>query len=315
MLLKILEDFMYRNDNRSRVKRSIRKRKVKKTKYILFSSTIIVILTLVFIKFFLPALNSNLKNNTGVANGSSEAVWVENKEDTIKAKPKKTEESLDDTVKKDEPDTATNSVSGNDDEKVEDSETDKEENKPKKDGEYDFKMDSAVGSLIYYNQTDKRWSEQLYGPQDPIGTHGCGPTVMATIVSSLTDTKMNPKEMSDWAYDKGYCAVGNGSSHSIIPETAKAFGLNVEPLYRASAEDIRTALNNGKIVVALSGHGIFSPEDGHFFIIRELKPNGKVTVSDSVNLEHVFMQWDIDTILSQASPVSSAGGPFWAISK
>lgn len=314
MLLKILEDIMYRNNNRSRVRRPIRKNKVKKTKYILFSTTIIVFLTLVFIKFFLPALNSNLKSNPNVDDGSGDVVWVENKENTIKAKTKKADESLEDAETKVEPE-KTDEIESNNEEQTGDSENNPNENKTKKAGEYDFKMDSAVGSLIYYNQTDKRWADLLYGPQDPIGTHGCGPTVMATIVSSLTDTQMNPKEMSDWAHENGYCAVGNGSSHSLIPETAKAFGLNVEPLYRANAEDIRTALNNGKIVVALSGHGIFSPDDGHFFIIREIKPNGKVTISDSVKLEHVFMQWDIDTILSQASPVSSAGGPFWAISK
>lgn len=315
MLLKILEDIMYHNNNRSRVRRPIKKTKVKKTKYILFSSTIIVLLTLVFIKFFLPALNSNLKNSANVSNDSGKAVWVENKEDTIKAKPKKDKEKVEDIEARDDSDAVIEPGSRAEEEKPEEQESASNEDKNKKNGEYDFKMDSAVGSLIYYNQMDKRWAEQLYGPQDPIGTHGCGPTVMATVVSSLTDTQMNPKEMSDWAYENGYCAVGNGSSHALIPETAKAFGLNVEPLYRASAEDIRTALNNGKIVVALSGHGIFSPDDGHFFIIREIKPNGKVTISDSVKLEHVFMQWDIDTILSQASPVSSAGGPFWAISK
>lgn len=292
---------MYYNDNSKR--RKINKRtKINKTRFILFSISLIMVLTFVFVKFFLPGLNADLTGHANGLNDETQAVWVENTEDTIR--PKK-EETKSEAEKEDETETAEESQEPG-------FSSDNNNSNP---GEYDFKMDSVVGPLVYFNQMDSRWTDQLYGPQDQIGTHGCGPAVMATIVSSLTDQYMDPKEMSDWSYNNGYCAVGDGSSHALIPEAAKAFGLNVEPLYHASKEDIVDALTNGKIVVVLSGHGIFSPDDGHFFIIRDLKPNGKVTISDSVKIEHIYMQWDIETIIEESSHITSAGGPFWAISK
>ncbi len=294
---------MYYNDNSKRRKIN-RRTKINKTRFILFSTSLILVLTFVFIKFFLPGLNANLTGHANGMNNETEAIWVENKEDTIR--PKKEESQ---NVSEEKVETETEDKS---DKETQENVVVDENNAP---GEYDFNMDSVVGPLIYFNQMDSRWNDELYGPQDPIGTHGCGPAVMATIVSSLTDQYMNPKEMSDWSYNNGYCSVGAGSSHALIPEAAKAFGLNVEPLYHATKDDIVNALSGGKIVVVLSGYGIFSPDDGHFFIIRDLKPNGKVTISDSVKTEHVYMQWDIETIIEESSHITSAGGPFWAISK
>ena len=45
--------------------------------------------------------------------------------------------------------------------------------------------------LIYYNQSDEAWAEEPYG-SDTVGRYGCGPAVMAMVVSTLTDTRMDP---------------------------------------------------------------------------------------------------------------------------
>ena len=79
--------------------------------------------------------------------------------------------------------------------------------------------------LVYYNQTDERWANELYGEVDYIEEAGCGPTVLAMAVSSLTDTQINPKEMADWAAENGYCAPGSGSYHTLIADGLKNFGL------------------------------------------------------------------------------------------
>ena len=41
--------------------------------------------------------------------------------------------------------------------------------------------------MVYYCQSDEEWANQLYGT-DPIGPYGCGPTAMAMVVASMTDT-------------------------------------------------------------------------------------------------------------------------------
>ena len=50
-------------------------------------------------------------------------------------------------------------------------------------------------NLIYYDQTASRWAEEPYG-SDTIGRYGCGPTVMAMVVSTLTQTSIRRNDRS-----------------------------------------------------------------------------------------------------------------------
>lgn len=278
---------MYYNDNSQRQTRNqIRSRKRRnKFRFAVFILIVTMSLTGLALKFLLPILRP-------------EEVYTP-KEDKIysekKTKELATEEKIDRSVEL---------------------KTETEVTEAKTEiGEFVFDMESVQGPLKYYNQTDKRWDKLLYGPKDPIGSHGCGPTVMATIISSLTEQKFDPKTMSDWAYTQGYCAVGNGSLHSLIPEAAKAFGLKVTPLGKTDEKTLVDTLKSGKIVVMLSGHGVFSDSDGHFIILRQIKENGKIMISDSVKLDHVFQEWDPKDLVKESSNGAGAGGPFWAIYK
>ena len=47
----------------------------------------------------------------------------------------------------------------------------------------------------YYNQLDQRWKDTVYG-DSTIGRSGCEPTALAMAVSSLTDTTIDPMQMS-----------------------------------------------------------------------------------------------------------------------
>ncbi|MFA9398746.1 MAG: C39 family peptidase, partial [Clostridiaceae bacterium] len=71
--------------------------------------------------------------------------------------------------------------------------------------------------VVYYNQADIRWSDKPYGITGTIGRSGCGPTSLSIAVSSLTDKKVDPVQMSKWAYDNGYYCEGVGSYHTLIP--------------------------------------------------------------------------------------------------
>ena len=169
--------------------------------------------------------------------------------------------------------------------------------------------DSSV-NVVYFNQLDEKYKNQLYG-QDKVGTHGCGPTSMAIVISSLTGQIYDPIYMCDWSVKNGYYAVGSGSYHSLIPNSAKAFGLNGEGLGNDKAKVV-DALNNGKLVVALMGKGTFT-NSGHFIVLRGITSEGKILVADPASYKRSKQQFDIDLIMNETRQGAGAGGAFWSI--
>ena len=176
----------------------------------------------------------------------------------------------------------------------------------------DLSFSDGGREVVYYNQMDSRWCNELYGKTQTIGYGGCGPTAMAIVVSTLTDTKINPKEMSDWAYEHGYCCEGNGSYRTLIPEGATAYGLSVEGAGRGDAQKIIDALAAGKLVVAIMGPGHFTTS-GHFIVLRGVTSEGKLLIADPVSYNKSQKEWDSSIVFKEASRSNAAGGPFWII--
>ena len=58
--------------------------------------------------------------------------------------------------------------------------------------------------VIYYMQSDARWANTYYGGTDTMEVYACGPTSMSMVVSSLTDVKIDPVQMANWANQNGY---------------------------------------------------------------------------------------------------------------
>ena len=163
--------------------------------------------------------------------------------------------------------------------------------------------------VAYYSQLDERWAGQPYGT-DKIGTHGCGPTCMAMVVSTLTGKTVEPPEMAQWAYENGYWCPENGSYHSLIPEAAGVWGLSVQS--GLSAQDIVDALAEGRLVVAIMAEGHFT-SGGHFIVLRGVTAEGKILVADPASLGRSSQEWDLPLIINEARKGAGAGGPFWAI--
>lgn len=166
--------------------------------------------------------------------------------------------------------------------------------------------------IVYYNQNDERWSNKMYGKNDTIGIYGCGPTTLAMIVSSLTDTNMNPEDMAAWAYNNGQFCAGSGSYHSIIPEGAKSFGLTVNSFTDYTSKGIIQELSTGKIIVALMDKGHFT-SGGHFIILRGITLEGKVLIADPQSLENSKTEWDTQIIIDEIKYGAGFGGPMWSI--
>jgi hypothetical protein len=167
--------------------------------------------------------------------------------------------------------------------------------------------------ITYFNQSEEPWNSGAYGSDD-IGKYGCGPTVMAMAVSSLTDQYSNPVEMAQWAYENDHWASRGGSYTTLIQDAASAFGLQGESLPDLSADTLRQALQSGKLVVALMGPGDFT-ESGHFILLHGVIPGGKILVADSNSRERSLMAWDPQVVIDQLSPNRRDGAPLWAISK
>lgn len=167
-------------------------------------------------------------------------------------------------------------------------------------------------SLLYYNQGDDAWANQLYG-KDPIGKYGCGPTSMAMVVSSLTEQSLNPVEMAAWASQHGYWASRSGSYLSIVSGTAAAFGLHCDSLGGdCTASDLQQALASGGVAVALMGPGHFT-KGGHFIVLRGATLDGGILVADPNSRDNSLTVWDPQTILDELSPSRSSGAPLWLI--
>ena len=165
--------------------------------------------------------------------------------------------------------------------------------------------------VVYFNQLDERFADEAYGT-DKIGTHGCGPTAMSIVVSTLSDQTMDPIQMSEWAYKEGYWCKNSGSYHSLIPEAAEAWDLPVEGCTTGEPQRIVDALSSGKLVVAIMTKGHFT-SSGHFIVLRGVTEDGKIMVADPASYKRSQQTWDLSIILNEASKRAGAGGPFWII--
>lgn len=170
----------------------------------------------------------------------------------------------------------------------------------------------TTGLLTYYNQSDPRWADALYGPTDPMAAFGCGPTALAMVVSSYTSTTITPPEMAVWASDNGYCSRGEGSRHELIPEGLTHFGLVVTPISDRSTGAVLEELRKSRIVIALMNKGYFT-NGGHFLLLTQITEDGTIRIADPASWENTTKSWDLEFILSQVRSRAEAGGPLWSV--
>ncbi len=168
-------------------------------------------------------------------------------------------------------------------------------------------------NVHYYSQLDGRWKDLPYGHTSTIGQAGCGPTSLAIAVSSLTNTQIDPIQMSQWAYENGYLCEGSGSYHSLIPEGGRHFGLTVEGCTANEPQKIIDALSSGKLVIVILGKGHFT-KSGHFLVMRGVTAEGKILIADPASTRKSNIEWDLSIFLDEARKGAAAGGPFWILS-
>ena len=177
----------------------------------------------------------------------------------------------------------------------------------------DIVFSNADTPVVYYNQTDARWGNKLYGRTGTIGWEGCGPTALAIVVASMTDNKVTPYDVAQWSVQNGYRCEGNGSYHSLIPNGGEHYGLTVAKIGKDSKKLVE-ALESGKLVIAIMSPGHFTTT-GHFIVLRGITEEGNVLVADPASVKRSNQEWSLGIILNEASTRAGAGGPFWVFSR
>lgn len=179
-------------------------------------------------------------------------------------------------------------------------------------GEYTLSLASSIGTLTYYNQSDARWANYLYGGSDPMAAYGCGPTALAMLVNSFTEHTCQPPDIAAWAADNHYWSAGYGTRHEFVPDCANAFGLHAASFQNYTVEGLMSELKSGHVIVALMGPGHFS-DSGHFIIITDDWSGNQVRVADPARLERTQLAWDAQVILDEMLVGASGGGPLWSV--
>lgn len=176
----------------------------------------------------------------------------------------------------------------------------------------DITFSDAETPVTYYNQTDSRWGNQMYGKSGTIGEAGCGPTALAIAVASLTDQKVTPYDVAQWSVENGYRCEGNGSYHSLIPAGGAHYGLTVTGIGNNSKKLVE-ALQEGKLVIAIMTKGHFT-SSGHFIVLRGVTEDGNILVADPASVKRSNREWALGIITNEASRRAGSGGPFWVMS-
>ena len=168
-----------------------------------------------------------------------------------------------------------------------------------------------TGYLRYFNQSDERWSGELFGV-DPIGGYGCGPTALAMAVSSLTGLDVDPAALSAWCASQGYAAPGSGSYYPIVQGVAEHFHLACSSV-GLTVEEMVQSLSGGCVLVALMGPGHFT-SSGHFIVLYGITPEGQVLTADPNSRANSLSPWPPALLLDELSRTRLSGAPLWHLS-
>lgn len=154
--------------------------------------------------------------------------------------------------------------------------------------------------LPYFSQWDPRWGFRDLGKDDYMAVISCGPTALSMIYTGLTgDTTKDPYTLSKEFFGTKYFN-SNGSMATLFTEGAKKLGLTGSYI-GTSEKELKQALNQGKIVVALvreKGIGDFT-RSGHYIILSELTNDCKLKIYDPNSYINTNKDWEIDRVLKQ----------------
>ncbi|SET19986.1 C39 family peptidase [[Clostridium] polysaccharolyticum] len=151
-------------------------------------------------------------------------------------------------------------------------------------------------SVPLFLQWDKRWGYASYG-NSCIGISGCAPTCISMVAVGLTgNVNATPREVAQYASDKGYYLDGTGTQWSFLSEGGEQFGIHGREL-GLDKKQIEGHLKEGHPIICSMGPGDFTTQ-GHFIVLTGLE-DGKITVNDPNSRQRSCILWDYDTLAKQ----------------
>lgn len=168
----------------------------------------------------------------------------------------------------------------------------------KKNLTYDINLDEYAhsSSVPLFMQWDERWGYESYG-DDMIALSGCGPTCLSMVcVYLLDDTSYNPKYISEFSENNGYCVADNGSAWTLISEGGKKLGLNVEEL-SLDENVVMQNLQAGNPIICVMGPGDFT-SSGHYIVMTDYV-DGKIKINDPNSKVRSEKLWVFEDIKDQ----------------
>lgn len=149
-------------------------------------------------------------------------------------------------------------------------------------------------------QWDKQWGYLDYAGNQA-GLSACGPTCLSMVAYHFTrDAKLTPAYMMEYAEKEGHGLKDSGTQWSLFSVGAKDFGLTVKELTSeqiASEEKIAKVLNDGKLIVANMGPGVFT-EFGHYIVFTAYE-DGTFRVNDPNSYIRSEKQWKFEEFADQ----------------
>lgn len=178
---------------------------------------------------------------------------------------------------------------------------------------------SGAVDVYYWNQAHEPYAWMSVGASgNDFYNYGCGPTAMATVITSLTGNIVNPKVVGDWMYNNGYFATGGGTRHNGIAAAAKHWGLTVVTQSQKhgtiNEEVIKQALREGKLVVALVAYGyVHFKSGGHYVTLRGIDEYGNILIADPARTSNSLdtVKFDLSRIVKDTRPGDDYN--FWII--
>ena len=161
--------------------------------------------------------------------------------------------------------------------------------------------------IRYYNQRTGGYSYNTYGPVNndwdsgfpaTIASHGCGPTALATVISTLTEKDINPATITDWACKNEYCTP-TGTLGKLMEVYPKKYQLSVQYVTKDGSDRVKETLKTQEsLVIASMGKGTFT-STAHYIVLRGITEDNKVLIADPNSLEKSKEFWDFDLILKE----------------
>lgn len=166
--------------------------------------------------------------------------------------------------------------------------------------------DEMKQAFPLFLQWDPRWGYGAYGDGSNIALAGCGPTCLSMALYYLTgDESLTPDKMAEYSMKNGYYISGTGTAWALLQDVPEKYGIAVSQP-KAEEKTMKTALDNGRIIICSMGPGDFTAA-GHFIVIYGYDKTGFL-VNDPNCVARSRQSWSFSDLKGQIKNIWVLGG-------